>query len=93
VGAGWQGADGHTPYCGLRGDRSGRNIALIIDDAIRKETKVTEIITYAPGVGIIQRDETFPQLVDLATETRAPGHTVLRLKEWKTVAARPAAES
>lgn len=49
-----------------------------------KATRVTIVSIYAPGVGLIQREETFPVIGgpggDL--ETLARGRTVLRLKEY-----------
>lgn len=53
----------------------------------KKETKLTIVSTYAPGVGMIQRQETFPVIGGLGGggdfATTARGRTVLRLKEWK----------
>ncbi|MBI3756606.1 MAG: hypothetical protein HY267_01375 [Deltaproteobacteria bacterium] len=89
VSASWQGADGH--YTVTTVDEAvtvpaGTFTHCVEVTRFRKETKVTEIITYAPGVGIIQRDETFPVIGGFGDfETQARGHTVLRLKEWKTV--------
>jgi hypothetical protein len=49
-----------------------------------KATRVTIVSTYAPGVGLIQREETFPVIGGLGGdfETSARGRTMLRLKEW-----------
>lgn len=53
----------------------------------RKETQLTEILTYAPGVGIIQREEKFPVIGGMGSdfETLARVHVLLRLREWKIV--------
>ncbi|MGE0682166.1 MAG: hypothetical protein AB7P69_14865 [Candidatus Binatia bacterium] len=49
-----------------------------------KATKITIVSTYAPGVGLIHREETFPVIGGLGSdfETSARGRTVLRLKEY-----------
>jgi len=49
-----------------------------------KATKVTIISTYAPGVGLVQREESFPVIGGLGGGFASPtrGRTVLRLKEW-----------
>jgi hypothetical protein len=54
----------------------------------RKETQVTEILTYAPGVGIVQREEKFPVIGGMGSdfETLARVHVVLRLREWRLAA-------
>jgi hypothetical protein len=51
-----------------------------------KATRITIVSTYAPGVGLIQREETFPVIGGLGGdfETAARGRTVLRLKEWSS---------
>ena len=89
VSASWQGADGHYTITAVDATATvpaGTFTHCVEVTRFRKETKVTEIITYAPGVGIIQRDETFPVIGGFGDfETRARGHTVLRLKEWKII--------
>jgi hypothetical protein len=49
-----------------------------------KASKVTIVSTYAPGVGLIQREETFPVIGGFGGdfETSSRGRTVLRLKEY-----------
>ena len=49
-----------------------------------KATKIVVVSTYAPGVGLIQREETFPVFGALGGDFDSParGHAVLRLKEW-----------
>jgi hypothetical protein len=53
----------------------------------KKEPKITIVTTYAPGVGMIQREETFPIIGGFGsgTDFQAParGHTVLQLKTWE----------
>lgn len=51
-----------------------------------KATRITIVSTYAPGVGLIQREETFPVIGGLGGdfETSARGRTVLRLKTWES---------
>lgn len=55
-----------------------------------KANKITLVSTYAPGVGLIQREETFPIIGGLGGdfETPARGRTVLRLKEWSVKTAK-----
>ena len=89
VSASWEGVDGHYAITAVDATvtvPAGTFTHCVEVTRFRKETKVTEMITYAPGVGIIQRDETFPVIGGFGNfETRARGHTVLRLREWKTV--------
>lgn len=49
-----------------------------------KGSRVAIVSTYAPGVGLVQREETFPVIGGLGGdfETAARGRTVLRLKEY-----------
>jgi hypothetical protein len=87
IGVTWQGADGRYTITAV-GDNvtvpAGTFPNCVEVTRFHKETKVTEISTYAPGVGMIQREETFPVISGFGDfETRARGHTVLRLKEWK----------
>lgn len=53
----------------------------------RKETNVKVVATYAPGVGMIQREETFPIIGGFGSgadfDSLARGRTILRLREWK----------
>jgi hypothetical protein len=45
--------------------------------------KVTVVTLYAPGVGMVQREERFPILGGIGGfDAPAQGRTVLRLKEW-----------
>ena len=45
--------------------------------------KVTVITSYAPGVGVVQRDETFPLLEGSGNmNARQRQHMVFQLKEW-----------
>lgn len=55
-----------------------------------KATKITLVSTYAPGVGLVQREETFPVISGLGGDFETPtrGRTVLRLKEWSVKAAK-----
>jgi hypothetical protein len=46
-------------------------------------SKITVVSVYAPGVGMVQREETFPLIGGIGGfETPRQGRTVLRLKEW-----------
>jgi hypothetical protein len=46
-------------------------------------SKITVVSVYAPGVGMVQRQETFPLLGGIGGfESPGRGRTVLRLKEW-----------
>src|SRR5262249_27965150 len=87
--ASWEGADGHYTITTVDATvtvPAGTFTHCVEVTRFRKETKVTERITYAPGIGIIQREETFPVIGGFGDfETRARGHTVLRLKEWKII--------
>ena len=49
------------------------------------EGNVKVVTVYAPGVGMVQREEQFPILGGIGDDLEAPtqGRTVLRLKEWK----------
>jgi len=45
--------------------------------------KVTVVSLYAPGVGVIRRDETFPRPEGSMFSERRKSRAILRLKEWK----------
>lgn len=45
--------------------------------------KVTIVSLYAPGVGVVRRDETFPRPEGSAFDERRKSRATLRLKEWK----------
>jgi hypothetical protein len=45
--------------------------------------KVTIISYYAPGVGVIMREESFPRPEGSAFDDRRKAYATLRLKEWK----------
>ncbi len=87
AGASWQGNDGRYTITAMSDSvtvPAGTFTHCVEVTRWRKETKVTEVSTYAPGVGLIQRDETFPVISGFGDfETRARGHTLLQLKEWK----------
>ena len=53
-----------------------------------KATKIVVVATYAPGVGLIQREETFPVFGALGGDfdSMARGRTLLRLREWSVKA-------
>jgi hypothetical protein len=52
--------------------------------------KVTVVSLYAPGVGMVQREETFPIIGGLGGfETPQQGRTILRLKEWTVKSPEP----
>jgi hypothetical protein len=61
----------------------------------RKETNITVVATYAPGVGMIQREETFPIIGGFGSgadfDSLAKGRTILRLREWKLQGQKPGA--
>jgi hypothetical protein len=62
VSTSWQGANGHYTITAVDATvtvPAGTFSHCVEVTRFRKETKVTEIITYAPGVGMIQRDATF----------------------------------
>jgi len=56
-----------------------------------KATKIVVVSTYAPGVGLIQREETFPVFGALGGDfdSLARGRAVLRLKEWSVKTEKP----
>ena len=56
-----------------------------------KATKVIVISTYAPGVGLIRREETFPVFGALGGDFNsvARGRAVLQLKEWSVKTEKP----
>ncbi|MGH7966852.1 MAG: hypothetical protein ACRERD_34355, partial [Candidatus Binatia bacterium] len=51
--------------------------------------KVTIVSLYAPGVGVVKRDETFPRPEGSMFDDRRKSRATLRLKEWKLAEAKP----
>ncbi|HXG19820.1 MAG TPA: hypothetical protein VNN62_12220 [Methylomirabilota bacterium] len=90
VGDSWQGADGRYTITA-----AGETVTVpagTFDNCLEitrrnKESRVTIASTYAPGVGMIQREETFPIIGGFGSggdfEAAARGRTVLRLKSWE----------
>lgn len=96
VGAQWQDADGGRSAVTAVGETvtipAGTFAHCVEITRRRKGSQTTVVSTYAPGVGMVQREETFAIIYGGAGGdfvTPAKGRVVLRLKEWTVRKAAP----
>ncbi len=90
AGARWQNADGSYTITSM-GETvtvpAGTFANCVAVTQWREKTNITIVSTYAPGVGLIQRAESFPIIGGFGSggdfDSRAKGHAVLKLRDWR----------